>query len=116
MTKNLVIVESPAKAKTIERYIGKNYKVKASMGHVRDIPKSKMGVDVENEYALKYITIRGKGETLKELRKEAKKATNIYLAADPDREGEAIAWHLAYALNVDKQSNCRVVFNEITKD
>lgn len=116
MAKNLVIVESPAKAKTIERYLGKNYKVKASMGHVRDLPKSQMGVDVENNYQPKYITIRGKGETLKELRKEAKKATNIYLAADPDREGEAIAWHLAYALNVDEQSDCRVVFNEITKD
>src|SRR5699024_3178486 len=116
MAKNLVIVESPAKAKTIERYLGKNYKVKASMGHVRDLPKSQMGVDVENEYAPKYITIRGKGETLKELSKEAKKATNIYLAADPNREGEAIAWHLAYALNVDEQSSCRVVFNEITKD
>src|SRR5699024_2859617 len=116
MAKNLVIVESPAKAKTIERYLGKNYKVKASMSHVRDLPKSQMGEDVENEYDTKYITIRGKNETLKELRKEAKKATNIYLAADPDREGEAIAWHLAYALNVDEQSNCRVVFNEITKD
>src|SRR5699024_8885376 len=116
MAKNLVIVESPAKAKTIERYLGKNYKVKASMGHVRDLPKSQMGVDVENEYAPKNITIRGKGEKLKELRKEAKKATNIYLATDPDREVEAIAFHLDYALNVDEQSNYRVVINEITKD
>src|SRR5699024_784362 len=114
--KNLVIVESPAKAKTSERYLGKNYKEKASMGHVRDLPKSQMGVDVENEYAPTYITIRGKRETLKERGKEAKKATNIDHAADPEREGEAIAWNLAYALNVDEQSNCRVVFNEITKD
>src|SRR5699024_6500213 len=116
MSKYLVIVESPAKAKTIERYLGKNYNVKASMGHVRDLPKSQMGVDVEEQYKPKYITIRGKGEVLKELKKEAKKATKIYLAADPDREGEAIAWHLAHALNVDEQSECRVVFNEITKD
>lgn len=116
MAKYLVIVESPAKAKTIERYLGKRYTVRASMGHVRDLPKSQMGVDVENNYTPKYITIRGKGEVLKELRKEAKKATRIYLAADPDREGEAIAWHLAQALGVDLDSECRVVFNEITKD
>lgn len=116
MSNYLVIVESPAKAKTIERYLGKKYKVKASMGHVRDLPKSQMGVDVEEQYKPKYITIRGKGDILKELRKEAKKATKIYLAADPDREGEAIAWHLAHALNVDENSECRVVFNEITKD
>ena len=116
MSNYLVIVESPAKAKTIERYLGKKYKVKASMGHVRDLPKSQMGVDVENNFALKYITIRGKGDILKDLKKEAKKAKKIYLAADPDREGEAIAWHLAHALNVDEDSECRVVFNEITKD
>lgn len=116
MGKYLVIVESPAKAKTIERYLGKNYTVRASNGHVRDLPKSQMGVDVDNNYEPKYITIRGKGEKLKELRKEAKKADKIYLAADPDREGEAIAWHLAYALNVDETTECRVVFNEITKD
>ena len=116
MSEYLVIVESPAKAKTIERYLGKKYKVKASMGHVIDLPKSQMGVDVDNDYALKYITIRGKGDILKELRKEAKKADKIYLAADPDREGEAIAWHLAHALKVDENSDCRVVFNEITKD
>src|SRR5699024_10693669 len=90
--------------------------VKASMGHVIDLPKSQMGVDVDNDYALKYITIRGKGDILKELRKEAKKAKKIYLAANPDREGEAIAWHLAHALKVDEDSDCRVVFNEITKD
>ena len=112
----LVIVESPAKAKTIERYLGNKYKVKASMGHVRDLPKSQMGVDVENSYEPKYITIRGKGPVLKELKTAAKKAKKIYLAADPDREGEAIAWHLAHSLDVDINSDCRVVFNEITKD
>ena len=116
MADYLVIVESPAKAKTIERYLGKKYKVTASMGHVRDLPKSQMGVDVDDEYNPKYITIRGKGDVLKELRKEAKKVKKIYLAADPDREGEAIAWHLAHILNVDADSKCRVVFNEITKD
>lgn len=116
MSENLVIVESPAKAKTIERYLGKKFTVLASMGHVRDLPRSQMGVDVDDNFKPKYITIRGKGETLKELRKAAKKAKNIYLAADPDREGEAIAWHLAYALKVDETSKCRVVFNEITKD
>ncbi|WP_042144852.1 type I DNA topoisomerase [Paucisalibacillus sp. EB02] len=116
MADYLVIVESPAKAKTIERYLGKKYKVKASMGHVIDLPKSQMGVDVEEGYKLKYITIRGKGDILKDLKKSAKKAKKIYLAADPDREGEAIAWHLAHALNVDENSKCRVVFNEITKD
>ncbi|MFA1818582.1 type I DNA topoisomerase [Virgibacillus oceani] len=116
MSDYLVIVESPAKAKTIERYLGKKYKVKASMGHVRDLPKSQTGVDTENNYKPKYITIRGKGDVLKELRSAAKKAKKIYLAADPDREGEAIAWHLAYSLNIDEDSECRVVFNEITKD
>ena len=116
MSEYLVIVESPAKAKTIERYLGKKYKVKASMGHVRDLPKSQMGVDVEHDYEPKYITIRGKGPVLKDLKTAAKKAKKIYLAADPDREGEAIAWHLAHSLNVDVTSDCRVVFNEITKD
>ncbi|WP_249869797.1 type I DNA topoisomerase [Oceanobacillus saliphilus] len=116
MSDYLVIVESPAKAKTIERYLGKKYTVKASMGHIRDLPKSQMGVDVDDNYKPKYITIRGKGDVLKELRKSAKKAKKIYLAADPDREGEAIAWHLAHILDVDENSNCRVVFNEITKD
>ncbi|WP_077326169.1 type I DNA topoisomerase [Virgibacillus siamensis] len=116
MSDYLVIVESPAKAKTIERYLGKKYKVKASMGHVRDLPKSQTGVDTENNFKPKYITIRGKGDVLKDLKKSAKKAKKIYLAADPDREGEAIAWHLAYALGVDENSDCRVVFNEITKD
>ena len=116
MSEFLVIVESPAKAKTIERYLGKKYKVKASMGHLRDLPKSQMGIDIENNFDPKYITIRGKGPVLKELKSAAKKAKKIYLAADPDREGEAIAWHLAHTLNVDINSDCRVVFNEITKD
>jgi DNA topoisomerase I len=116
MADYLVIVESPAKAKTIERYLGKKYKVRASMGHVRDLPKSQMGVDVEKEFEPKYITIRGKGPVLKELKTAAKKAKKIFLAADPDREGEAIAWHLAHSLDMDTDSQCRVVFNEITKD
>ncbi|WP_077211511.1 type I DNA topoisomerase [Bacillus dakarensis] len=116
MSDFLVIVESPAKAKTIERYLGKKYKVKASMGHIRDLPKSQTGVDVEDNFQPKYITIRGKGPILKELKTAAKKAKKIYLAADPDREGEAIAWHLAQSLNMDIESDCRVVFNEITKD
>ncbi|MBY8912205.1 type I DNA topoisomerase [Bacillus sp. YC2] len=116
MSDYLVIVESPAKAKTIERYLGKKYKVKASMGHVRDLPKSQMGVDIEQNFEPKYITIRGKGPVLKELKTAAKKAKKVYLAADPDREGEAIAWHLAHSLDLDLSSDCRVVFNEITKD
>jgi DNA topoisomerase I len=116
MSDYLVIVESPAKAKTIERYLGKKYKVKASMGHVRDLPKSQMGVDIENNYQPKYITIRGKGSVLKDLKAAAKKAKKVFLAADPDREGEAIAWHLAHSLDIDINSDCRVVFNEITKD
>lgn len=116
MSDYLVIVESPAKAKTIERYLGKKYKVKASMGHVRDLPKSQMGVDIEQNFEPKYITIRGKGPVLKELKTAAKKAKKVYLAADSDREGEAIAWHLAHSLDLDLNSDCRVVFNEITKD
>lgn len=116
MSEYLVIVESPAKAKTIERYLGKKYKVKASMGHVRDLPKSQMGVDIEQNFEPKYITIRGKGPVLKELKTAAKKAKKVYLAADPDREGEAIAWHLAHSFDLDLNSDCRVVFNEITKD
>lgn len=116
MADYLVIVESPAKAKTIERYLGKKYKVRASLGHLRDLPRSQMGVDTENDFEPKYITIRGKGPILQELKKEAKKAKKIFLAADPDREGEAIAWHLANQLGVDIESDCRVVFNEITKE
>jgi len=112
---SLVIVESPAKAKTIGKYLGKKYIVKASMGHVRDLPKSQMGVDVTEGFQPKYITIRGKGDVLKELRDASKKVKNIYLAADPDREGEAIAWHLAHSLNINEEKPCRVVFNEITK-
>ena len=114
--KNLVIVESPAKAKTIEKYLGSNYHVIASKGHIRDLPKSQMGIDFDNNYKPKYISIRGKGETIKELKKEAKKAKNVYLASDPDREGEAIAWHVAHALNLDEKQKNRVTFNEVTKD
>ncbi|MBP0726251.1 type I DNA topoisomerase [Bacillus sp. RG28] len=116
MAENLVIVESPSKAKTIEKYLGKKFKVIASMGHVIDLPKSQMGIEIENDYNPKYITIRGKGPVLKDLRSAAKKAKKIYLAADPDREGEAIAWHIANTLKIDISSDCRVVFNEITKD
>lgn len=115
MTDYLVIVESPAKAKTIGKYLGSKFSVKASMGHVRDLPKSQMGVDTKKNYDPKYITIRGKGPVLKELKTAAKKAKKVYLAADPDREGEAIAWHLAHSLDIDEKSDCRVVFNEITK-
>lgn len=114
--KNLVIVESPSKAKTIEKYLGRNYKVVASKGHIRDLPKSQMGVDVDHDYEPHYISIRGKGDTIKELRKDAKNAKRVYLASDPDREGEAIAWHLSHLLNLDPKEKNRVVFNEITKD
>lgn len=116
MADYLVIVESPAKAKTIEKYLGKKFKVKASMGHIRDLPKSQMGVDTEHDFEPRYITIRGKGPILKELKQAAKKAKKVYLAADPDREGEAIAWHLANSLELDQSQELRVVFNEITKD
>ncbi|WP_232697021.1 type I DNA topoisomerase [Brevibacillus daliensis] len=116
MADTLVIVESPTKAKTIGKYLGSKYTVKASMGHVRDLPKSQMGVNVEDHFEPKYITIRGKGDILKGLKDAAKKAKIVYLAADPDREGEAIAWHLAQYLNLDLSKPIRVVFNEITKD
>ena len=117
MAKTLVIVESPAKAKTIEKFLGKShYSVKASVGHVRDLPKSKLGVDIENNFEPQYINIRGKGDVIKELKKEAKKAKRTYLATDPDREGEAISWHLAYILGLDQSDECRIEFNEITKD
>ncbi len=112
---SLVIVESPAKAKTIGKYLGSKFIVKASMGHIRDLPKSQIGVEVENGFQPKYITIRGKGSILKELRDASKKVKKVYLAADPDREGEAIAWHLAHYLEIDEKDACRVVFNEITK-
>ena len=114
--KNLVIVESPSKAKTIEKYLGRNYHVVASLGHVRDLPKSQMGVDIEHDYEPKYISIRGKGPVIKDLKKEAKKAKRVYLAADPDREGEAIAWHVSHLLGLEDDGKNRVVFNEITKD
>lgn len=114
--KYLVIVESPAKAKTIEKYLGKNYKVVASKGHVRDLPKSRMGIDFENNYEPDYITIRGKGPVVKELKRLNKKAEKVYLASDPDREGEAIAWHLSHMLDLDPKDENRVAFNEITKD
>ncbi|QTH45914.1 type I DNA topoisomerase [Cohnella sp. LGH] len=115
MADSLVIVESPAKAKTIGKYLGSKFIVKASMGHIRDLPKSQIGVEVENGFQPKYITIRGKGNVLKELRDASKKVKKVYLAADPDREGEAIAWHLAHYLELDEKEDCRVVFNEITK-
>lgn len=114
MAKSLVIVESPAKAKTISKFLGRGYTVKASMGHIRDLPRSQFGVDVENNYQPKYITIRGKGPILQDLKKSAKKNDRILLATDPDREGEAIAWHLAHALGIDEE-NCRIEFREITK-
>lgn len=114
MSETLVIVESPAKAKTIGKFLGSHYKVIASNGHVRDLPKSQIGVDVEHDFEPKYITLRGRGEVLEKIRKEAKKADKIYLATDPDREGEAISWHLAHILHLDPASKCRIVFNEIT--
>ncbi len=116
MAKNLVIVESPAKVKTIKKFLGSNYEVVASNGHVRDLPKSSMGIDVEHDYEPKYITIRGKGDILAMLRKEVKKADKIYLATDPDREGEAISWHLYAALNLKEKPTYRITFNEITKN
>ena len=113
--KILVVVESPAKAKTIEKYLGKNFVVRASMGHLRDLPKSQFGIDVEHDFEPKYINIRGKGDVIKDLKKSADQAEKIFLASDPDREGEAIAWHLSYILGIDPETNCRIVFNEITK-
>lgn len=114
--KNLVIVESPAKAKTIEKYLGRNYRVVASVGHIRDLKKSSMSIDFDNNYEPQYINIRGKGPLINDLKKEAKKAKNVFLASDPDREGEAISWHLAHILDLDPKAKNRVVFNEITKD
>ena len=115
MANNLVIVESPAKAKTIKQYLGKSYNVIASMGHVRDLPKSQLGIDVDNGFEPKYITIRGKGDLLSKMKKDAKAAKKVFLATDPDREGEAISWHLAQLLDIDENSACRITFNEITK-
>lgn len=116
MGQTLIIVESPSKAKTISKYLGKGYIVEASMGHVRDLPKSQLGVNVDNNYEPKYITIRGKGPVLEKLRKASKKSDTILLATDPDREGEAISWHLAKALKIDETKKCRIEFNEITKN
>ncbi len=116
MAKYLVIVESPAKVKTIKKFLGSNYEVAASNGHVRDLPKSQLGIDVEHDYEPKYITIRGKGDILANLRKEVKKAEKIYLATDPDREGEAISWHLYHALKLENKKTYRITFNEITKN
>ena len=116
MSDKLIIVESPAKANTIKRFLGGNTKVVASMGHIRDLPKSKMGVDIEHDFEPEYINIRGKGDLIKSLKKDAKEAKQIYLATDPDREGEAIAWHLAHILGIPEDSVCRVTFNEITKE
>ncbi|MCH5186388.1 MAG: type I DNA topoisomerase, partial [Oscillospiraceae bacterium] len=113
--KKLLIVESPAKAGTIKKYLGRDYNVIASMGHVIDMPKSQLGIEIENGFEPKYITIRGKGKLLTQLKKEAKASEKVYLATDPDREGEAISWHLANALNIDQNSLCRVTFNEVTK-
>ena len=111
----LIIVESPAKARTISKFLGKGYKVEASQGHVRDLPKSQIGVDVDDDFALKYITIRGRGDILTRIRKEARNASQIYLATDPDREGEAISWHLAGVLDMDVNKPCRIEFHEVTK-
>ena len=116
MADKLIIVESPAKANTIKKFLGGNVKVVASMGHIRDLPKSKLGVNIENDFEPEYINIRGKGDLIKSLKKEAAKAKKVYLATDPDREGEAIAWHLAHILDLDEKSTNRVTFNEITKN
>ncbi|HHW30441.1 MAG TPA: type I DNA topoisomerase [Clostridiaceae bacterium] len=116
MANNLIIVESPAKAKTLSKFLGKEYKIEASVGHVRDLPKSQMGIEIENNFKPKYITIRGKGDILNKLKKEAKNAKRIYLATDPDREGEAISWHLTKLLSIDESEKCRITFNEITKN
>jgi len=116
MTDKLIIVESPAKANTIKKFLGGNTKVLASMGHIRDLPKSKMGINIEQDFEPEYINIRGKGDLIKTLKKEAKNAKQVYLATDPDREGEAIAWHLAHILEIPEKSDCRVTFNEITKE
>ena len=116
MAKYLVIVESPAKVKTIRKFLGSNYEVAASNGHVRDLPKSQLGFDAEHDFEPKYITIRGKGDVLANLRKEVKKAQRVYLATDPDREGEAISWHLSKALKLEDKKVSRITFNEITKN
>ena len=114
-TSKLIIVESPAKARTIAKFLGRGYKVEASQGHVRDLPKSQLGVDVDQDFAMKYITIHGRGKILTKIRKEAKTASRIFLATDPDREGEAISWHLAQTLGMDVNAPCRIEFHEITQ-
>ncbi len=116
MAKNLVIVESPTKAKTIGKILGRNYKVVASVGHLRDLPKSKMGIDIENDFEPQYINVRGKGDIIKSIKKEAKNSENVFLATDPDREGEAISWHISHLLDMDPNLKNRIEFNEITKD
>ena len=116
MADKLIIVESPAKANTIKKFLGGNTKVVASMGHIRDLPKSKMGINIEKDFEPEYINIRGKASLINSLKKDAKDAKKVYIATDPDREGEAIAWHLAYILGIDPESICRVTFNEITKE
>lgn len=116
MADKLIIVESPAKANTIKKFLGGSTKVVASMGHIRDLPKSKLGVNIENDFEPEYINIRGKGDLIKSLKQEAKKAKKVYLATDPDREGEAIAWHLAHILDLNEKDTNRVTFNEITKN
>lgn len=114
--KKLVIVESPTKVDSVKKYLGSSYNIEATMGHLRDLPKSQLGVDVENDFEPRYITIRGKGDLIAKLKKKAKTASKVYLATDPDREGEAISWHLANILGIDPQSDCRITFNEVTKD
>ncbi|MDP4118976.1 MAG: toprim domain-containing protein, partial [Bacillota bacterium] len=116
MGKTLLIVESPAKSKTIKKYLGNNYVVRATMGHIRDLPKSSLGIDIENDFEPSYLTIRGKGDVMKALKKEVKAASKVILATDPDREGEAISWHIMQALGLSEENTSRVVFNEITKE
>ncbi|NMB14164.1 MAG: DNA topoisomerase I, partial [Gallicola sp.] len=116
MAKNLVIVESPTKAKTISKMLGSNYKVIASVGHLRDLPKSRMGVNIEDDFEPEYINVRGKGDIIKNIKKETKNAEKVFLATDPDREGEAISWHLNFILGLDLDQANRVVFQEITKE
>ena len=114
--KNLIIVESPAKAGTIKKFLGSNYDVVASKGHIRDLPKSRLGVDIEDMFEPEYINVRGKAPLINDLKKRAKDAKKVYLATDPDREGDAIAWHLAIILGIPLDSECRITFNEITKE
>ena len=116
MSKNLVIVESPAKVKTIKKFLGNDFEVAASQGHIRDLPKSSLGIDIENDYEPKYITIRGKGDLVAELKKLVKKSDAVYLATDPDREGEAISWHLFHILKLENKPTYRITFNEITEN